>query len=653
MTKLLLPFFLFIYSVSNFAIGQNIEIESLKSVLYKSNTEIKKAELLNGIADLYKTQNPDSLKYFAEKALAISKKNNFKEEEGSAYLNLGNHSIISGNYPKALEYFRLAKNIFEASTEKEASVKLARIYGSIGIVFSEQSNYPKSLEYYQKAQKLYEKAQDSSMLARLYNNAGIVHKAQKDESKALTYFMKAKEIQEKIADKTIGITTTNIGNIYLHQKNYAKAFNFYQEAEKFFKTNPNARGQGELYNNLGLYHSQIGKGNLAVGNWEKAIEVFQSIQDKFGISDTYYYLGNFYFEQNNFEKALVNTQKSNALAKELNVLETVVMTENQLSKIYEKLNEPAQSLIHLRLYSEAKDSLHNHENIRKGVQAEMNFEFEKRESDFKKQEAQKEILLDEQSKRHRLQLIFGILFIALCAGIGFLFYNRNQLKKTLTLQKNLAEYEQKALHLQMNPHFVFNCLGSISSFIVQNGNDSAIKYLAKFSKLMRLTLEYSKESLIPVDKEIESLQNYLELEKLRFNQSFDFTITKDEKIEDDMALPPLLIQPFVENAIIHGVVPKKEFGVVSIDFSINDKNLVCNIKDNGIGIEQSRELKKNSVSVHQSMALDIIRKRLKIIENSTSKTSQLYIEEMKDENKISIGTKVVLQLPIQFIENKI
>ena len=149
----------------------------------------------------------------------------------------------------------------------------------------------------------------------------------------------------------------------------------------------------------------------------------------------------------------------------------------------------------------------------------------------------------------------------LSVGLGFLFYNRNQLKKTLTLQKNLAEYEQKALHLQMNPHFVFNCLGSISSFIVQNGNDSAIKYLAKFSKLMRLTLEYSKESLIPVDKEIEGLQNYLELEQLRFNKVFDFKITKDNNIEDDMALPPLLIQPFVENAIIHGLIPKKEFGL--------------------------------------------------------------------------------------------
>ena len=176
----------------------------------------------------------------------------------------------------------------------------------------------------------------------------------------------------------------------------------------------------------------------------------------------------------------------------------------------------------------------------------------------------------------------------------------------MTLQKNLAEYEQKALHLQMNPHFVFNCLGSISSFIVQNGNDSAIKYLAKFSKLMRLTLEYSKEALIQVDKEIEGLRNYLELEQLRFNKVFTFIIRKSENIEDDIALPPLFIQPFVENSIIHGIVPKKTHGSFVVDFSVNQTHLICTITDDGIGVETSKQMKADSVSVHKSMAIDII-----------------------------------------------
>jgi LytS/YehU family sensor histidine kinase len=213
----------------------------------------------------------------------------------------------------------------------------------------------------------------------------------------------------------------------------------------------------------------------------------------------------------------------------------------------------------------------------------------------------------------------------------------------------LAEYEQKALHLQMNPHFVFNCLGSISSFIVQNGTDSAIKYLSKFSKLMRLTLEYSKESLIPIDKEIESLQNYLELEQLRFNNKFSFSIYKSDAIEDDMALPPLLLQPFVENAIIHGVIPKKEMGTIAIRFNIEKENLVCIVEDNGIGFEQSKLAKENTVLAHKSMALDITKKRLEMIEASTKQRTDFSIEELKNGSEVK-GTKVVLNLPIQYIK---
>ena len=259
------------------------------------------------------------------------------------------------------------------------------------------------------------------------------------------------------------------------------------------------------------------------------------------------------------------------------------------------------------------------------------------------------MLLEEQSKQYKLELIFTILLLLLLAGIGFLFNNRMQLKKTLTLQKELAEYEQKALHMQMNPHFVFNCLGSISSFIVKNGTDSAIKYLAKFSKLMRLTLEYSKQSLIPIDKEIQILQNYLELEQLRFNHKFNFTILKDKAIEDDMALPPLLLQPFVENAIIHGVIPSKESGgMIAIEFKVEGQNLVCTIGDNGIGYETSKTIKEKSVQVHQSMALDITKKRLEMIAASTSKQANVSIAEIRAENEKAAGTKVTLQLPIQY-----
>jgi LytS/YehU family sensor histidine kinase len=225
-------------------------------------------------------------------------------------------------------------------------------------------------------------------------------------------------------------------------------------------------------------------------------------------------------------------------------------------------------------------------------------------------------------------------------------YNRLQVKRRLTLQKEVAEYEQKALHLQMNPHFVFNCLSSISSFIVQNGTDSALKYLSKFSKLMRLTLEYSKGSLIPIDKEIESLQNYLELEQLRFHDKFRFTIQSSDRVEFNMGLPPLLIQPFVENAILHGIVPKDSDGHIAVEFDVLHGRLICTITDDGIGLDQSKILKENSVLAHKSMALEITKKRLEIMESTTMKSAQIDIAPLENQT----GTRVTLTLPIQYIQ---
>ena len=652
--KYLVVLFLCFYSSNSFS--QNKRIDSLTLVLNQVKNDIDKAQTLNAIADEYKTSNPKLMADFASKALQLSKKIKFKLAEGNAYLNLGNSNIILGNYPVALQNFTLAQELFEneinANSKNNLDIKkgLAKAYGSIGIVFSEQSNYAKALKFYLKSVKIYEEINDTAKCAKLYNNIGIVYKSQSFHFKALEYFIKAQQIQEKLKDPNIGITLTNIANSYLHEKSFDKAFEYYTNAKISLDKNPNPRALGEWYNNFGLYFKAKNDPTKAIENWNLAISTFSSIDDKFGVADTYIYLGQLYLDQNKVTEALNSANKSLQLAKEIDVLEQIVISEKLLSDIYSKQGNSDQALLHYKLFSKANDSLVNETNIRKSVEEEMNFEFEKREALQKKELEKKEILLKEQSKRNKLQIFFAVLLALLLSGIIFLIYNRMQLKKTLTLQKELAEYEQKALHLQMNPHFVFNCLGSISSFIVQNGTDSAVKYLSKFSKLMRLTLEYSKESLIPIDKEIESLQNYLELEQLRFNHKFDFVIHKSAAIEDDTALPPLLLQPFVENAIIHGLIPKTEKGMITVNFSIENESLICSIEDNGIGFEKSKEIKETLVSVHKSMALDITKKRLEMMEAATAQKANVEIKEIKSEKGEILGTKVILNLPLQYIK---
>lgn len=632
--------------------GQNKTIDSLKAVLSSAKTNAEKAKLNNALASEFIENDPAQVKSYALAAQTIAKKAGTQLEEANAWVNLGNAAIMMSDYGAAFKNFVNAQTIFEqlAKTDKNGDVTngLARTYGSIGVVCSEQNNYAKALEYYFKALKIYKENKQENIIARAYNNIGIVYKSLKDYDKALTYFQKALEIQKRINDNTSAITLTNIANIYLLKDENSKAFNFYLASEKSLTESGNRRGLGELYNNLGNYYKKTGNIDMAESSYNKALAIFNEVGEKYGASASLAYLGNVYMQQNKSVKALEYLKKSSAVAKEIGVLEQVRKSEKSISELYEKNGNYIEALRHYKLYTAAKDSILNSENIKNLVREEMNFEMQQKAALQKIETEKREAIYNEQSKRHTQQTLFTVLIILLLAGLAFVVYNRLQLKKTLTLQRDLAEYEQKALHLQMNPHFVFNCLGSISSFIVQNGTDSAIKYLSKFSKLMRLTLEYSKESLIPVDKEIESLQNYLELEQLRFNNIFDFDITKDSNIEDDMAIPPLLLQPFVENAILHGVVPKKEKGHIAIHFSVENEKLVCTVTDDGIGFSKSRELKENSVTVHKSMALEITRKRLEVIQAFTATTSHVSINELTSDNGDVTGTRIILNLPIQY-----
>ena len=647
---------LFVFlSFTLFVNGQTKAIDSLSLQLKSTKSDIVKAKTLNNLANEYLSTNPKLVLQYATKALQLSKSIGYKVEEGNAYHYLGNANVVLGNYAQALDYFSKSQTIFEnelpiGSEENINEIKngLARAYGSIGYVFMEQSNYDKALQFNFKSLKIFEETKNLKKLARVYNNIGVIYKSQNELFKALVYYEKCLNIQEKLKDENIGTTTSNIGLIYLLRKQYPKALQRFNESKAYFDKYPNPQGLAQLYYNNSLYFSELKQYDKAIEYTDKALTIFTNTENKFGIANSYANLGEIYLKQKKYELALEYTNKALVLSRELNTLDKVQVFEKTLSDIYEKQNNVSEAYKHYKLYSIAKDSVTNAQTVKNSIRAEMNFDFDRKQMIQKEEQVKKDLVYNEQKKSNQVKLFLSILLSLMVSGIAFLMYNRVQLKKTLTLEKELAVYEQKALHLQMNPHFVFNCLGSISSFIVKNSTEAAIKYLAKFSKLMRLTLEYSKESLIPIDKEIESLENYLELEQLRFNNSFQFKINKSKDIEDDVALPPLLLQPFVENAIIHGMNPKTKTGLITLDFYIENESLICVVTDNGIGINKSKAMKENLVSMHKSMALDITKKRLEMMEETTSKKSKVSIEEMQENGKI-LGTKAMLVLPLQYV----
>lgn len=254
----------------------------------------------------------------------------------------------------------------------------------------------------------------------------------------------------------------------------------------------------------------------------------------------------------------------------------------------------------------------------------------------------------------KLMLFAGaaLLIVGLILIITRRIRNKNKaLREMLRVEKRMVELEQKALRLQMNPHFIFHALNSIQGLITQKDEQTARLYLAKFSKLMRAILENSREQLIPLDKEMETLRDYLSLEKFTRNDAFDFSIHADEEVNtEEVLIPSMLLQPFVENSIIHGFSGLQRRGKIEITFRMHGKFLECRVRDNGIGREKAQLHKAQLDTRHKSMALIVTQERLALINRQSGEQSgsgSIEIRDLTDENKLSCGTEVLIRILVE------
>jgi LytS/YehU family sensor histidine kinase len=234
------------------------------------------------------------------------------------------------------------------------------------------------------------------------------------------------------------------------------------------------------------------------------------------------------------------------------------------------------------------------------------------------------------------------------AGISRFRYKRKRDEEQLKTEfkKQLAKAETVALRAQMNPHFIFNCLNSINSFVIDQDHEKASEYLIKFSKLIRLILDNSRSETISLDKELETLKLYILLESARFDNKFscEYHIAPDVQT-DSVMIPPMLLQPFVENAIWHGLMQKEGAGMITIEIRTeNEEFLNISITDDGIGREKAAELKSKSAS-HKSHGLKVTSRRIEMMNRLNSTGARVNIFDLKDENGIAAGTRVELIIP--------
>jgi len=225
---------------------------------------------------------------------------------------------------------------------------------------------------------------------------------------------------------------------------------------------------------------------------------------------------------------------------------------------------------------------------------------------------------------------------------------RMEAERTKTeMQAQALKLEMQVLRAQMNPHFIFNSLNSINRFILQNKQLEASKYLIKFSRLIRLIMQNSQSALIPLKRELDALRLYLELESVRFDDHFKFTISLGNNIEVYfLKVPPLIFQPYIENAIWHGLLHKEEKGTLNIKVNRENNSLVIKIQDDGIGRKMAAKLASKSSTRHQPMGLQITAERITMLQDPNGSESSVTINDLVSPDGSAMGTEVIIKIPV-------
>ena len=318
----------------------------------------------------------------------------------------------------------------------------------------------------------------------------------------------------------------------------------------------------------------------------------------------------------------------------LEIPESLMYDKELLAKIYEKKGDYKNALHEFKDFQRLKDSLAFSENREEAIKKEMQYNADKKETLAKAEIGKQKVIRNA---------IVTVSLIVLIAGV-FLFLGfrkRQKIKaeqKEILLKAEISETELKALRAQMNPHFIFNALNSIADYINKNDARSADYYLGKFAKLMRGILENSEEKEISLSEELKMLEFYMDLESLRFKNKFNYEV----KIADDInpentLIPPMILQPFVENSILHGLAKKENDGKITIHIDKTEDLLKCTIEDNGIGRKNPNE------NLNKSYGVKLTRERIALFDKSKNSDSGVFYTDLET------GTRVELRLPLEEI----
>lgn len=567
-----------------------------------------KAEAFRGMAFVYSAKGDIlNANNYCKKSLAIYSDNNNQIGLVDVYCQMGNNYRDRGKIKDALNCFYKA---LEISRKINYAIGIGSSFTNIGLLYSQQGDQANTLKYYQLGEEFYKKTTDLHGMAVIQSNLGEYYLRNNQPEKSMVYFKNSLNLKEQINDAYgISLSLNEIGALYASQKKYPEALNFYNRSLGISRKINNQSGIAASLTLIGMVATKLNKYDLAISSHLEAIEIFKKLSLRSGLS-------------------------KNALL---------------LSNIYESMGQYKKAHESFKLYKQIEDSILNDDIRQTIIKKQMEYEYEMKTLMFKQKQIQKENRLklnNEQNIRKKNSWVYLLVSLSIVLSFTGLFIYINAKQKQKFSHQEIIVLEQKMLRSQMNPHFIFNSLGIIHSYIQNHKSEIAADYLIKFSKLIRLILENSRQDFISLEKEKETLSYYLNLSQMVVNKGFDYHIHIDENIDQETTMiPPMLAQPFIENAIKHGFKDMDSKGEITINFRKVKNDILFEVLDNGVGIETTKKEKKVNSSGHHSLGTQIVFERLANINKRYGSKIEITMADLVDKNKKVIGTKVEFEIP--------
>lgn len=618
-----------------------------------------------------------------------------KADSFIAQLALAEYWRYKRENDKAKEHFRnLEEDVLNEEPIDYTLLASIRWNSSYNISMANFS-YEEGLVDLNKGLEYAEKSRVNEQIILFHSNLSFYNKMSANYEQSLYHNNKQYELAKILKDTTRIILSLQTIMMDLNTtKNNENAIKVWDQIRPLLKAYPNYTGRPVLYSVVTDVYTRMHKLDSARFYNNLCFKIDSVTNNKFNDSKNRYYRGRILMQskkpqeakqmflssyqvasenRNNFIKALSATElaqlylKDNQSSEAIALLTTVYADSRNIGNLYKghielwlskafEANNVLDSALYYRDKSDASRELSNRElAIKETALAKIELDVDQYIEENQDLAQSNEALNKKVSKTTTSQKILIYSFVGLALLTGFILYRRNQkeklrisqYKEQLTSKERMViEAELNSIRSQMNPHFMFNSLNSINEFIQNDSSEDASNYLVKFSRLMRSTLNYSKRKFVSLKEEIELLKLYLELESLRFYNSIDYAFDINGTINlDELYIPPMMLQPFVENAIWHGLMAKEGDRKLALRFHEIGDNLICEIEDNGIGREASSKLNQHK-SKHKSQGMGLTERRLELLKSIHGKEANVEVIDLVENNSAS-GTLVKVTLPKQ------